>query len=56
MHPFLHEQPSAPLFESMLQNEIGNVEENDSCVCVMKTVENEKNNLLFYHPVLSENV
>ena len=56
MNPFLQEQQLECLFERMVKNEIGNVEENDSCVCVMKTVENEKNNLLFYHPVLSENV
>ena len=56
MNPFLQEQQLECLFERMVKNEIGNVEENDSCVCVMKTAENEKNNLLFYHPVLSENV
>ena len=54
MNPFLQEQQMECLFKRMVKNEIESNEENDSCI--KKTAENEKNNLLFYHPVLSKNV
>ena len=54
MNPFLQEQQMECLFKRMVKNEIESNEENDRCI--KKTAENEKNNLLFYHPVLSKNV
>ena len=54
MNPFLQEQQMECLFKRMVKNEIESNEENDSCI--KKTAENEKNNLLFYHPVLSEHI
>lgn len=56
MNPFLQEQQMECLFKRMVKNEIESNEESDSCICIKKTAENEKNNLLFYHPVLSKNV